>query len=255
MPRHRNQKNNSQALTVREQRFIEEYPKDWNGTHAAIRAGYSKNGASRTASVLLAKPKVIVILNKLKQELAAENKIDAAWLLNELLDRYKVAKERYEELVMLNKADVKEIFNKDGTLMSIHNWPDHWRQKQMIQQIEVMELEEYDPSKKKKVLIGYLKKVRSHDLKAAETRYFDVQNRLQDMIGRHVSVGAFKDILSTPGTVRLIVEYTTPRGYLPPPASEQKTEADDLDALNVCMDCGGVDEPGVVHACPTKQQA
>jgi phage terminase small subunit len=41
------------ALNPRQQRFVEEYPKDLNATQAYIRAGYSPHGADRLASRLM----------------------------------------------------------------------------------------------------------------------------------------------------------------------------------------------------------
>lgn len=45
-------------LTPKERRFVWEYETDWNGTRAAIRAGYSEKSAAVTASRLLKKAKV-----------------------------------------------------------------------------------------------------------------------------------------------------------------------------------------------------
>ena len=46
------------GLTPKQAAFVREYLIDHNGTQAAIRAGYSKNGAEVTASQLLRNPKV-----------------------------------------------------------------------------------------------------------------------------------------------------------------------------------------------------
>jgi phage terminase small subunit len=55
-------------FTEKQQAFIEEYMVDFNGTQAAIRAGYSKRGASVTASQLLAIPKVREAIEQRKAE-------------------------------------------------------------------------------------------------------------------------------------------------------------------------------------------
>jgi phage terminase small subunit len=47
--------------------FVYEYPKDFNGTKAAIRAGYSENGANRAASRLLSN---VDIQEKIDEEFA-----------------------------------------------------------------------------------------------------------------------------------------------------------------------------------------
>lgn len=43
-------------LTPKQQLFVDEYPKDWNATQAAIRAGYSKRSASMIGLENLGKP-------------------------------------------------------------------------------------------------------------------------------------------------------------------------------------------------------
>lgn len=46
------------ALTPKQERFVEEYLVDLNGTQAAIRAGYSPKTANEQASAMLAKPSI-----------------------------------------------------------------------------------------------------------------------------------------------------------------------------------------------------
>ena len=50
-------------LSEKQQAFVSEYVKDFNGTKAATRAGYSENSAHVTASVLLSEPKVRAAVN------------------------------------------------------------------------------------------------------------------------------------------------------------------------------------------------
>ena len=51
-----------QTLTAKQQRFIDEYLVDYNGTQAAIRAGYAVSSAAQMASQNLAKPAVQAVL-------------------------------------------------------------------------------------------------------------------------------------------------------------------------------------------------
>jgi hypothetical protein len=51
------------SLTPHEKRFVAEYPVDFNGKQAAIRAGYSERRAAITASELLKKPEVVDALD------------------------------------------------------------------------------------------------------------------------------------------------------------------------------------------------
>ena len=48
----------SKELTYQQRRFVEEYPIDLNGTHAALRAGYSPASASKRGCFLLRKPEI-----------------------------------------------------------------------------------------------------------------------------------------------------------------------------------------------------
>ena len=71
------------ALNDRQIRFVHEYCKDWNATQAAIRAGYSENGAGQTGHALLNVPEIAVKIEERKEELAAVAEIDAAWVLKQ----------------------------------------------------------------------------------------------------------------------------------------------------------------------------
>lgn len=62
---------NTPELTLKQRKFIDEYLIDFNGTQAAIRAGYSKNTAREIASENLTKPNI-------REEL--ENRIKSAQL-------------------------------------------------------------------------------------------------------------------------------------------------------------------------------
>lgn len=54
------------ALTTRQRRFAEEFIKDGNGTQAAIRAGFSKNGAKVQASRMLTDANVMLTIEQLR---------------------------------------------------------------------------------------------------------------------------------------------------------------------------------------------
>ena len=71
-------------LTPRQERFIQEYLIDFNGTEAAIRAGYSKNGAAVQASRLLTHAKIKDLLQLSKQAIATRFDITRNGIINEL---------------------------------------------------------------------------------------------------------------------------------------------------------------------------
>ena len=53
------------ALTKKKKAFVEEYLKDYNGTAAAIRAGYAEKSAAQQASRLLREPEVLAYRDEL----------------------------------------------------------------------------------------------------------------------------------------------------------------------------------------------
>lgn len=66
-----NQDNAEKALSLKQQRFVDEYMVDLNATQAAIRAGYSANSAAEQAYDLLRKPQIsaaISVARKAQQE-------------------------------------------------------------------------------------------------------------------------------------------------------------------------------------------
>lgn len=78
----------TKTLTPKQTRFIQEYMLDLNATQAAIRSGYAKNGAEVTGSRLLRNPKLAEALASAKKERAESLKIDADWVLKELVSLY-----------------------------------------------------------------------------------------------------------------------------------------------------------------------
>lgn len=62
-------------------RFVQEYCIDWNGTQAAIRAGYSPKTAQEQASRLLSNAMVQKAIEQRKQDLAELAELDASWVL------------------------------------------------------------------------------------------------------------------------------------------------------------------------------
>lgn len=72
------------ALTAKQQRFIAEYLIDLNATQAAIRAGFSKNGASSTAFNLLAKPAVKDEIEQRQKALAEKYGVTVERIIAEL---------------------------------------------------------------------------------------------------------------------------------------------------------------------------
>lgn len=67
-------------------RFVEEYAKDRNGTQAAIRAGYSANGADVTAHRLLSDPRIRNLVDLQLEKVSKAAVFEAADVLREWVD-------------------------------------------------------------------------------------------------------------------------------------------------------------------------
>lgn len=72
------------ALTDKQKAFVREYLKDFNGTRAVIRAGYSENGASVQATRLLADARIVEQLASHERKAESIAVVDRAWVLAKL---------------------------------------------------------------------------------------------------------------------------------------------------------------------------
>jgi len=96
----------SEGLNPRQERFIQEYLLDCNGRQAAIRAGYSSNGAAVQAGRLLTNPNVRAKVAAARAERAAEVKITQAQVLRMLLDTYKAATDANQHQAAVKAAEL-----------------------------------------------------------------------------------------------------------------------------------------------------
>lgn len=71
-------------LTLKQQRFIDEYLIDFNATQAAIRAGYSKDTASAIGCENLTKPEIRSVIDQKTKEFADNSKITKEAVVAEL---------------------------------------------------------------------------------------------------------------------------------------------------------------------------
>lgn len=88
-------------LKPRQKRFCELYVTEPNGAKAAKDAGYSKTGASVTATRLLKLPHVQVYIDALRQEAASRMQISIDSIIKNLRDAYDKAMEdgKYSDAV------------------------------------------------------------------------------------------------------------------------------------------------------------
>jgi phage terminase small subunit len=96
-------------ITDQQKKFCQEYMKDFNGTQAAIRAGYSKKTANEQAVRLLANISLQKYLETLKVKAADKNQ--------ELTERIK------NELIKIGFSDIREFLDSDNTVKDISQLP------------------------------------------------------------------------------------------------------------------------------------
>ncbi|HFL4354767.1 TPA: terminase small subunit [Escherichia coli] len=150
-------------LTDKQELFAREYLKDLNGTQAAIRAGYSEKTANEQASRLLANVNVQKFVAELKAARVEQTGIDAAYVLRRLVE--------------IDQMDVLDILLQNGELKPIKDWPKVWRT--TLSGMDVVEMASADSA-------ALLKKIKWPD---------KVKNL--ELLGKHVSVQAFKEQTST----------------------------------------------------------
>nr|WP_319552442.1 terminase small subunit [uncultured Vibrio sp.] len=151
-------------LTDKQEMFCREYLIDLNATQAAIRAGYSKKTATKTASENLTKPDIQKRISELKSARIEETKIDANYVLNRLVE--------------IDQMDVLDILDEDGSIKLVSEWPKVWRT--YMSGMDITEL--FEGAGENRQQIGFLKKVKWPD---------KVKNL--ELLGKHIEVQAFKE--------------------------------------------------------------
>ena len=162
------------ALTPKQGNFVNEYLIDFNGTQAAIRAGYSENTAQQIASENLSKPLIQQAIHKAMVERQERVGVDADYVLRRLVE--------------IDQMDVLDIMDDDYSFKPIGDWPKIWRQ--YVSNIE--NIEEFDGFGDDRTQSGWLKKIKWPD---------KVKNL--ELLGKHVAVGAFKDKIEHTGRISI----------------------------------------------------
>ena len=97
-------------LTAKMKRFCEEYIVDFNATQAAIRAGYSKNTARAIGAENLTKPLIAGYIRELSTVVTEKAKLSVERTI--------------EEALKIGYSDIRDVFNRDGSLKNVVDWPD-----------------------------------------------------------------------------------------------------------------------------------
>ena len=154
-------------LTPKQQRFGEEYLKELNATKGAIRAGYSEKTAKSIGQENLTKPDIQKAIEEAQNKRTEQTQIDAAYVL--------------KRLVEIDQMDVLDIMDDQMKIRPVNEWPKAWRQ--YVVNLENLELSDGE---------GCFKKIKWPD---------KVKNL--ELLGKHVSVGAFKDKVEHSGKLEI----------------------------------------------------
>jgi phage terminase small subunit len=99
------------TLNPKHARFVAEYLIDQDATNAAKRAGYSAKSAHSTGFDLTQRPDVAAAIAEGLKALAERAGISAARIV--------------EEIGRLAVGNLRDLHNSDGSVIPIHQWPDH----------------------------------------------------------------------------------------------------------------------------------
>lgn len=110
----------------------------------------------------------------------------------------EVAEERFKidaeyvmrRIVEIDQMDVSDIFNDDGSIKLISDWPKVWRQ--YVSGLDVAEM--FEGRGGQREMVGFLKKIKWPD---------KVKNL--EMMGRLTAVGAFKDHIEHSGKIGMVI--------------------------------------------------
>lgn len=159
----------TKTLTAKQQAFVAHYLVTLNATEAAKAAGYSEKTAAVMAAENLIKPNIQKAIQDAQAKRAEKLEVDAEWVLKRLIDSVE--------------ADLDDLFNADGGIRPIGQWPDAFR-KGLVAGIEVDEIRGAEGE-----VIGYTKKIKLSD-----------RLRRLELIGKHI--GMWKDKVEVTGEVK-----------------------------------------------------
>jgi phage terminase small subunit len=133
------------SLEPKQIKFCQEYLVDFNGTQAAIRAGYSKRSAKEQAARLLTKDHVQAYLSAKKEKIS--NKLE-------------ITQERtMREIAAIAFQDARKYFDENGQLIPIHLLDDEAAA--ALAGMDIDELFEFSDGEKRQ--IGITKKIKRFD--------------------------------------------------------------------------------------------
>jgi len=172
------------VITPKQERFTEEYLKDFNGKRAAIRTGYSPHSAEVQASRLLSKAKIQAVVEQKKAQQCTHLGLTRERVLNEIR--------------RLAFSDPGELFNETGELADIRTLSADVRA--TIASVKVL---------KTNLVSGDGVRERLHEVKQWD------KTKALEMAAKHL--GMLDETVKHEGAVELVVSWKTP----PSATSEQ----------------------------------
>jgi len=110
-----------QPLTNKQRIFVDEYLLDFNGTRAAIKAGYSKRSADVIASENLGKPNIEAVIMAELAKSAKRNEVTRDSLTNELWKALDIAREQKQvsamNSIIMSIAKLQGLYNPRSTVL------------------------------------------------------------------------------------------------------------------------------------------
>lgn len=171
-------------LTEQKELFAREYIVDFNGTQAAIRAGYSAKSAQMQSSRLLSTDIIQDLIKELMSSRIERVNIDSEYVLRRLVE--------------IDQMDVLDILTEDMSIKPVSQWPATWRR--YISGFDVANM--FEGGGDEREMVGILKKIKWPD---------KVKNL--ELLGKHVDVQAFKDKLETEHKGSINVVNYSPDDY------------------------------------------
>ena len=167
---------NLPPLNPRQRRFVDEYLVDLNGTQAAIRAGYSKNGADATAVRFLGDSRIQPLVAERREALARRTTITA--------DRVLL------ELGRIAFSDIREYYKADGSLKKPHELSDDAAA--ALSGIETEEL--YEGRGQEREQTGVVRKIRRFS-----------KEKALELIGKHLGMFEERVKHEVTGTLKVVL--------------------------------------------------
>lgn len=171
------------SLNAKTRLFVQEYLVDLNATKAAIRAGYSEKTAYSQGQRLLKNVEVQKAIEEAQKARAEKTETDAAFVLKRLVDEVS--------------ADLADLYDDNGSLKSVKEWPLIWRQGL----VAGIETETIRPKGSRGTGQWHGKAQDVHDEEPPEEETVITKVKLSDrvkrleLLGKHISVNAFREQL------------------------------------------------------------